>query len=133
MHSLLLLLLMASPAHARLRPNGDADRDGLTNYEESSVYQTNPRRSNTDRDGDSDYTEVLYSSAPPTPPKASTTMETHSTGTTISITGPTPTTPTPTATDKTTTPRSCTAPIRWTPRLTDRPPYNPPVISAGTE
>jgi hypothetical protein len=67
MHSLLLLLLMASPAHARLRPNGDADRDGLTNYEESSVYQTNPRRSNTDRDGDSDYTEVLYSSAPPDP------------------------------------------------------------------
>lgn len=42
----------------------DSDGDGLTNMEEQNDYGTNPGKNDTDDDGVSDGTEVLYSTSP---------------------------------------------------------------------
>ena len=41
-------------------PGTDTDSDGLTDLEESLIYQTNPRLPDTDRDGFLDGNEVFH-------------------------------------------------------------------------
>jgi hypothetical protein len=44
-----------------IRPGADSDHDGLTDYEETNVYHTNPALADTDRDGIGDYDEARRS------------------------------------------------------------------------
>ena len=56
--------LMATFGFVFAKIENDSDKDGLSDYEEQKVYQTNPTKADTDNDGYKDAQEIYHGYSP---------------------------------------------------------------------